>query len=189
MVPIKEHEILKESIALMEIKLAKKLTLANKKLALKNYKIEKSAKKLTLANNQLSLLYKERGNLIAELIVANKKLIFKTQEVQIETAKLNIANRELKKAEESQKEYINGLEEMMFLTSHKVRQPVANILGLSDILGQSICSSEDFKQSLHCIKQSAITLDVFTRELTNIICELGQKNKNHQQYYSDIKGL
>jgi hypothetical protein len=65
----------------------------------------------------------------------------------------------------------------MFLTSHKVRQPVANILGLSEMLNQSISSPEDFKQSLDCIKQSAVSLDVFTRELTTFICELGQKGK------------
>ena len=151
--------------------------IATHELVFQNQEKEKRAVELIIAIRELDFQKLEKNIRASELIVANKKLVFKTQERQIETAKLNIANRELKEAEESQKEYIRGLEEMMFLTSHKVRQPVANIIGFSDMLDQSINSSEDIKQSIDCIKQSAITLDVFTRELTNFICELGQKNK------------
>jgi len=262
MKPINETDLMKESIALMETKLARKLSLASKKLALKNEEIEKNSKVLIQANWELSFQYKERGDLVTELIlankelafqyeekekraaeldianielafqnkekekraseliiannelvfqneekekkaveliitnrelafhklekdirtselnIANKKLIFKTQEREIKTAELNIVNRDLKIAQESQKEYIRGLEEMMFMTSHKVRQPIANIIGFSNILDQSINSPEELKQSVAIIKESAITLDFFTRELTTFICELGQKGKN-----------
>jgi signal transduction histidine kinase len=240
MKPVNEIDILKESIVLMENKLAVKLMKANRELDSKNVEIEKSAAELILANKELTFQYKERGSLTAELIIANKelayqygerekreaelviankelvfqneenkknaveliiakreiafnklekdiraseliiankKLIFKTQERQIKTAELNIANRELKKAEEKQKEYIKGLEKMIFMTSHKVRQPIANILGFSNMLDESISSPEELKLSVDSIKQSALTLDTFTRELTTFMCELGKVKK------------
>jgi len=258
MKPDNEAAIMKEYIALMETRIARKLVLSGNKTLCKKEEIENSTKELILANMGLSFQYKERGDLAAELImankklafqneekekrateliianielayqneekgkraseliiannekekraveliianreiafqklekniraseliIANKKLIFKTQEREIKTAELNIVNRDLKKAEESQKEYIRGLEEMMFMTSHKVRQPIANIIGFSDFLDQSINSPDDLKKSVACIKESAQTLDVFTRELTTFIFELGQKEKDQKK--------
>jgi len=51
MKPSKEQDVLKESIALMETKLAKKLILANKKSVSKNEEIEINSKDLILVNN------------------------------------------------------------------------------------------------------------------------------------------
>ena len=85
---------------------------------------------------------------------------------------------ELNIAEEYQKEYIIGLEKLMFMTSHKLRQPVTNILGISFLLDQSSNSKEEIKDYLEYIKQSAITLDTYTTELTFFIHTLKQKEKN-----------
>ena len=158
-------------------KLAAKLIIANKELAFQNDEKEKRAIELIVANRTLALQNLEKEKREADLIAVNRKLAFKNQERDIRAAELNIANRELKKAEEYQKEYIKGLEEMMFLTSHKVRQPIANILGFSNMLDYSTNSPEEIMLSLKCIKQSAITLDTFTRELTDFICHLDQKQK------------
>ena len=92
--------------------------------------------------------------------------------------RIDYANEELKKAKEYQQEYIRGLEEMMFMTSHKVRQSIANILGLSHLLDQSTNSPEEIKESIDYIKESALSLDIFTKELTTFIFELGEKGKN-----------
>ncbi|MGZ5242866.1 MAG: PAS domain S-box protein [Bacteroidia bacterium] len=73
---------------------------------------------------------------------------------------------ELKKAEESLKEYIAGLKQMMFMTSHKVRLPIANIIGISNILEQSVNSSETLKKLVDYLRFSAQSLDIFTKELT-----------------------
>lgn len=198
MKPINEADILNQSIVLMENEFAAKLNIVNKELAYQNNEKEKRAAELVIANKELAFQNIEKENRATELliankeleyqnkvkekqaaalIIANKKLIFKTQERQIKTAELNIANRELKKAEEKQKEYIKGLEEMMFMTSHKVRQPIANILGFSNMLDESISSPEELKQFVDSIKQSALTLDTFTRELTTFMCELGKVKK------------
>jgi signal transduction histidine kinase len=166
---INEKEILKESIVLMEKKLTRKLFLADKKLASKKQENKKCAQELVIANRELALSRLDKNSRESELNIAYKKLIFKIQERQIKTAELNIANRDLRIAEEKQKEYIKGLEEVMFMTSHKVRQPIANILGLSNMLDQSISSPDELKQFVDCIKQSALTLDIFTRELTTFI--------------------
>ncbi|MFV5695335.1 hypothetical protein ACM55G_07850 [Flavobacterium sp. LB3P122] len=93
-----------------------------------------------------------------------------------QAAELIMANLDLKKAEEYKKN-IKGLEEMMFMTSHKVRQPVANILGLSDLLDQTINSPDEHIQLLNHIKQSDLVLDYFTKELMLFISHLEQKGK------------
>ncbi|OAQ41692.1 hypothetical protein A5893_00855 [Pedobacter psychrophilus] len=91
---------------------------------------------------------------------------------------LTVAYEELKKTEEYLKQYINGLEEMMFITSHKVRQPVANILGISTLLDSGTnYSHEELKKIVNYLKHSAITLDNFTRELSTFMISLERKIK------------
>jgi signal transduction histidine kinase len=159
-------------------KRAAELILANIELAFQNDEKEKRAAELVIANRKLALENLEKEKREAELIAINKKLAFKNQERDIRTAELKIANRELKKAEEFQKEYIKGLEEMMFLTSHKVRQPIANILGFSNMLDNSMQSPDELKLSVDCIKESALILESFTKELTDFICHLDRKEKD-----------
>ena len=86
---------------------------------------------------------------------------------------------EKKKAEEEKKAHILSLEEMLFMTSHKVRQPIANILGLANQLEDKTNSPEEFLQIVDCMKQSAQSLDVFTKELTTFIYEV--KNKEQEE--------
>lgn len=159
-------------------KRAAELIIANIELAFQNEEKEKRASELIIANKELIFQNEEKEKRVLELIIANKELAFQKLEINIRESELLIANSGLVKLEQKQKEYIEGLEEMMFMTSHKVRQPIANILGLSNMLEQTASSPEELKQLVACIKESAITLDVFTRELSSFICELGQKDKN-----------
>ncbi|MFM6975369.1 MAG: PAS domain-containing protein [Sphingobacteriaceae bacterium] len=85
---------------------------------------------------------------------------------------LSLDISERKKAELERKKYTQDLEEMIFITSHKVRQPVSNILGLSALLDSASISLEELKNISGYMKQSAIKLDNFTKELTNFIEEL-----------------
>ena len=64
---------------------------------------------------------------------------------------------------------------MMFMTSHKVRQPVANIIGLSCLLNDAIDSKKDLKILIENIQKSAISLDTFTKEFTVFMEVLGTK--------------
>ena len=81
------------------------------------------------------------------------------------------------KGEDFLKEYVHGLEEMMFMTHHKVRQPVANILGMANLIEQYAHSPAVLKKIATYMKQSATDLDTFTRELTNFIADLEEKGK------------
>jgi signal transduction histidine kinase len=92
---------------------------------------------------------------------------------------LDIAYQAIIKAEKHLKEYIRGLEEMMFITSHKVRQPVANILGLSSILHQVIDTPDELTKLVGYLQASAITLDAFTKELTEFITKLDREGKKN----------
>lgn len=101
-------------------------------------------------------------------------------ELRIETVSeglfiLSIDITERKNAEAERNNYVKGLEEMIFMTSHKVRQPVSNILSFSELLDSATISQVDLLQISQYMKQSAINLDVFTRELTLFIENLKKK--------------
>lgn len=91
---------------------------------------------------------------------------------------LSIDITERKMAELKKKEYVEGLEEMIFITSHKVRKPVAQIMGFSHLLDGPIQSQDDLKLIISFMKTSVLSLDNFTRELTEFIHELQQKTNN-----------
>ena len=56
---------------------------------------------------------------------------------------------------------------MIFMISHKVRQPIAQILGIANLLEESIDYSDDeLKKIVGYLKPSAVNLDDFTKEFT-----------------------
>jgi hypothetical protein len=88
------------------------------------------------------------------------------------------AFKENEKHEKFLKDYVHGLEEMMFMAHHKVRQPVANILGMAMLMDEYANSPEELKKIAGYMKQSALHLDDFTRELTAFVSNLEQKEKH-----------
>lgn len=91
---------------------------------------------------------------------------------------LRIPITEKKELEEKQKVYTKSIEEMLFMTSHKVRQPIAHILGTTQLLDQYMNSPDKLKKLVGYMTQSAVSLDTFTRELTTFIYGLQVKGKN-----------
>lgn len=134
-------------------------------------------KALTYIFVKKELFFQNQEKRATELIIANKELVYQNQEKEKLTKQLMDVTSELDRAEKHQKEYIHGLEKLMFMTSHKVRQPVTNILGLSLLIDHSTNSPEEIKEYLEYIKQSAINLDTFTIELTVFIHNLKQNKK------------
>ena len=108
---------------------------------------------------------KDEERQIQELVVANKVLAFQNVENIKYEAELKIANNSLTKIQRLQKKYVKGLEEMMFLTSHAVRKPVANIIGIATQLDNSRLPKH-CRKLIECLKISASSLDVFTQQLT-----------------------
>lgn len=88
---------------------------------------------------------------------------------------------EKKKAEEEKREHIKSLEEMLFMTSHQVRQPIANILGLANQLEENTNSPDEILKIVGYIKQSALSLDIFTKELTAFIHEV-KRNEQEEKH-------
>lgn len=85
---------------------------------------------------------------------------------------LSIDISERKKAEDEKTEYISGLEEMLFMTSHRVRQPIAQIMGMSNLLELQKTTQDDLRKITGYMKQSLRSLDVFTKELTEFMNNL-----------------
>ena len=101
-----------------------------------------------------------------EIIKTNNEVPgFQNEEKIRYEAELKTANNSLTKIKRYQKKYIKGLEEMMFLTSHAVRKPVANIIGIVTQLEDSRLP-KDFRKLIECLRVSALSLETFTRQLT-----------------------
>jgi len=160
-------------------KRAAELIIANKELAFQNEEKENRAAELIIANKELAFQNEEKENRAAELIIANKELAFQNEEKENRAAELSSAYKELKKADEDLRGYIQGLEKMMFITSHKVRQPVCNILGIASVMDQFMNSPTELKKMVKYLKISALSLDSFTKELTKFIFDLEQKGKDN----------
>lgn len=85
-----------------------------------------------------------------------------------------VTNRKL--AEEKILHYARGLEELLSVTSHRVRKPVSNCLGMIHLLEKSeTLSSAEFKRIASYFKASAEELDSFTRELTIMMQNIKEK--------------
>jgi len=82
---------------------------------------------------------------------------------------LSIDITKRKSAELERRKYASGLKEMLFITSHKVRQPVAHILGVSNMLDTSKLSQNELCKIVSYMKESVQSLDSFTKELTTYI--------------------
>lgn len=73
----------------------------------------------------------------------------------------------IKKADEQKDAYIKQLEDIAFATSHKLRHPLVNIMGLIPILEDNTLPAAEKNKILQYIKDSAHLLDEFTRQLSN----------------------
>ena len=69
------------------------------------------------------------------------------------------------KEEKSHEAHVAAIESMLFKVSHEVRQPVAQILGLSELMEKNVASEQEFRMMLSSIRNAALALDSYTREL------------------------
>jgi PAS domain S-box-containing protein len=84
---------------------------------------------------------------------------------------------DIKKAEFEKQQYIADLEQMMFITSHKVRHSITQIIGISMLIDEKQSKTES-EELIGYIKVPIADLDLFTRELTMFIHDI--KNRNGQ---------
>jgi K+-sensing histidine kinase KdpD len=78
-----------------------------------------------------------------------------------------------------EKQHVEDLKEMLFITSHKVRKPVANIIGLIESLNDANAdfSADDLKKCYVYLQLSATELDSFLKELNLFIETTEQHSK------------
>lgn len=173
-----EEPLNRDSIAVIQDE-NKNLTIelkhAKKKLVYQNNEKEKRAAELIISNKEQVFQNEEKEKCVDELVVTHNQLKFQIEEKENRTEELLLAYTELQKAQESQKEYIIGLEKMIFITSHKVRQPITQIQGVSVMLDGKINTQEELREIIGYMKESINSLDTFTRELTTYIYELQNK--------------
>lgn len=82
---------------------------------------------------------------------------------------LSIDITDKKKAEKERQEHIKSLEKMMFITSHRVRQPLTNIMGQSALLNNLTLTQDDLTHIANNMRESIENLDSFTKELSQFI--------------------
>jgi len=74
--------------------------------------------------------------------------------------------------------HIKQLEEMLYVTSHKVRRPISTCLGLMQLIDNSKpLDQAELHKIIEHLKENALELDTFTKELTKFIYEIQQRNK------------
>lgn len=95
----------------------------------------------------------------------------------IQYLSLRMLINEKKQREVERKEYVKSLEDMLFMTNHEVRQPVANCLGLMNIVNSTNPSKKDLMKIYDHLKHSASKLEMFTRKLTLFLHDLAEKHK------------
>lgn len=71
----------------------------------------------------------------------------------------------LKEAELQKSNYIQDLERIAFMTSHKVRQPIATMLGLMELLRLDGIDAGEWSHVLDSLKKCLIDLDAHTKEM------------------------
>ncbi|WP_264564293.1 hypothetical protein [Flavobacterium sp. N3904] len=147
----------------------------NKKLVIQNDENKKCITELKNNNKKLTLDYLKNKKCHEDLIIVHENLISQNKNKEKQSAILSKTNDKLKNAKETQNGYIEGLESILFMTSHKIRQPIANILGLSSLLNDAKNSNDETKVFIEFIKQSALVLDVYTQELTAYTFDLKKK--------------
>lgn len=85
-----------------------------------------------------------------------------------------------KKTERAREMHLLAMEEIMFLISNKIRQPVTNIIGLSGLLKDSVLSQEELESVMRYMKESIQSLDYFTKELAVFINDLNHDRRKER---------
>ena len=84
-------------------------------------------------------------------------------------------------------EYLQRLEKFAYITSHNLRLPVANIIGLSNMLNEKALESKDDETLLKKIRSSAQQIDDVIKEMNEAISFSQQQTRKPQQ--SSLKNI
>ncbi len=75
-------------------------------------------------------------------------------------------------------QHLEEVQEILYITSHRIRKQVANIMGLTDLVNTEniILTKDDLTKHCHYLSFSVNELDAIIKELNNFIEEFEQEN-------------
>jgi PAS domain S-box-containing protein len=79
---------------------------------------------------------------------------------------------EKKKIEKEKLKHITELEELLYMLSHEIRQPITTLLGITNIFERYPANSEESNKLIAFMKENALSLDKLTKKLTLHIYDL-----------------
>ena len=146
----------------------------NLELADKNVEINKKREELIAQHNEVLTLNEEIQSQQDEVIAQRDALLDHNNRIEALHQMLRNANQNLEKAVAERttelKEQNRRLEEYAFINAHKLRAPVANILGLIEVLELKHLEDER-NQLLDHLKKSSWELDQVIRSIGKTIRE------------------
>lgn len=81
-----------------------------------------------------------------------------------------------KNAEAAQAEYNQKLKDILYMTSHRVRSPLATCMGLLNMVSEDkVPSADELKDMIKHLKASAQQLNEFTKDLTDYLLMLEKR--------------
>ncbi|MES2239470.1 MAG: response regulator [Bacteroidota bacterium] len=86
----------------------------------------------------------------------------------------------LKNADLRKLVFSKGMDEMLFMISHKIRHSIAQILGLSSLVEEESIAEEELKKIIGYMKEPTQSLNLFTKELTDLLGDLKKRNNRLQ---------
>lgn len=151
-----------------KVKRAKEFKVVSQELTYQQSEKEQREKDLVIANSKLTLQCKYFKRCSAKLRAANRTLVKENKNKDKLAQEFFLVHEELLNAQSNQKVYIAGLRKVMDIISHKLRQPVVQIMGLTSLLSGDNATIDTIEMTA-LIKESAGHLDSYTRELTELI--------------------
>lgn len=85
---------------------------------------------------------------------------------------LSMDASERKAREKERQRRVDEAKEILDKISHDIRQPVSSIIGVSHLLDDEILTTEELKAVIASMKETIVSLDVHTRELTDYVLRL-----------------
>jgi hypothetical protein len=151
------------------IQTSERLKVVINELSVQNKEIEKRTIELDNLNKELILQHQEKDKCTEDLLLANKELIFQNEVKDKCAEELALAIKELVVQNKDKAKRVEELEEILFIISHKERQHISRILGLSDLIEKGKNTPEELSKEVAYIKESALALNEITKEMTKYI--------------------
>lgn len=128
----------------------------------------------------MSILIRTRFRLTVREIKARLALQMSNQEIKIQAQEIERINKNLETIVEERTTELekknNALEEAAFINAHKLRAPVASILGLANLL-KNESLSEHGRSTLGHLNLSTQKLDEIVTEISTTLERSNRKNK------------